>query len=52
MSNQERGNGFSRRQALVQIGAGVGLTAASEGLLEAQEQRRHPRMRPRSLRRR
>ncbi len=35
MSN-ERGNGFSRRQALVQIGAGVGLAAASEGLLEAQ----------------
>jgi Gluconate 2-dehydrogenase subunit 3 len=37
MSNQERGSGFSRRRALVQIGAGVGLTAASEGLLEAQQ---------------
>jgi hypothetical protein len=37
MSNPERGSGFSRRQALVQIGAGMGLTAASEGLLEAQQ---------------
>jgi hypothetical protein len=37
MSNPNRTNGFSRRQALVQIGAGVGLTAASEGLLEAQQ---------------
>ena len=30
-------NGFSRRAALIQIGAGMGLTAASEGLLEAQQ---------------
>jgi gluconate 2-dehydrogenase gamma chain len=30
-------NGFSRRQALVQIGAGMGLAAAGEGLLEAQQ---------------
>ena len=37
MSNQERASGFSRRQALVQIGAGLGLSAASEGLLEAQQ---------------
>lgn len=37
MFNQERGSGFSRRQALVQIGAGLGLSAASEGLLEAQQ---------------
>jgi hypothetical protein len=37
MSNPERANGFSRRAALVQIGAGVGLAAASEGLLEAQQ---------------
>lgn len=37
MSNQERTSGFSRRQALVQIGAGLGLSAASEGLLEAQQ---------------
>lgn len=37
MSNQERATGFSRRQALVQIGAGLGLSAASEGLLEAQQ---------------
>jgi gluconate 2-dehydrogenase gamma chain len=37
MSSPERTSGFSRRQALVQIGAGVGLTAASEGLLEAQQ---------------
>src|SRR5579871_6510290 len=29
-------NGFSRRQALVQIGAGVGLAGAGEGLLSAQ----------------
>jgi hypothetical protein len=37
MSNPERTSGFSRRAALVQIGAGIGLTAASEGLLEAQQ---------------
>jgi|SRR5215469_8620853 len=37
MSNSERASGFSRRAALVQIGAGIGLTAASEGLLEAQQ---------------
>lgn len=37
MSNSERTSGFSRRRALVQIGAGIGLTAASEGLLEAQQ---------------
>jgi Gluconate 2-dehydrogenase subunit 3 len=37
MSNPQQGSGFSRRQALVQIGAGIGLTAASEGLLEAQQ---------------
>jgi gluconate 2-dehydrogenase gamma chain len=37
MSNPERASGFSRRQALVQIGAGLGLTAASEGLLDAQQ---------------
>lgn len=37
MSNSERASGFSRRQALVQIGAGLGLTAASEGLLDAQQ---------------
>jgi Gluconate 2-dehydrogenase subunit 3 len=37
MSKPERGSGFSRRAALVQIGAGIGLTAASEGLLEAQQ---------------
>jgi hypothetical protein len=37
MSNPERTPGFSRRQALIQIGAGVGLAAASEGLLDAQQ---------------
>jgi hypothetical protein len=37
MSNPEGTSGFSRRAALVQIGAGIGLTAASEGLLEAQQ---------------
>lgn len=37
MSNPERTSGFSRRQALVQIGAGLGLAAASEGLLDAQQ---------------
>jgi hypothetical protein len=30
-------NGFSRRAALIQIGAGMGLTAANEGLLDAQQ---------------
>jgi hypothetical protein len=42
MSNPEQTSpkgtsGFSRRAALVQIGAGLGLTAASEGLAEAQQ---------------
>lgn len=37
MSNPEPASGFSRRQALVQIGAGFGLSAAGEGLLEAQQ---------------
>jgi gluconate 2-dehydrogenase gamma chain len=30
-------NGFSRRAALVQIGAGMGLAVAGEGLLDAQQ---------------
>ncbi len=30
-------NGFSRRAALVQLGAGMGLAAAGEGLLDAQQ---------------
>ena len=45
-------NGFSRRAALIQIGAGMGLAAAGEGLLEAQQaERRWPRTPPRLRRR-
>ena len=36
MSDSQSSSGFSRRAALVQIGAGLGITAAGEGLLDAQ----------------